>query len=301
MFGAALGIGGALLGGIAGSQGRDKSETTTRNLAAASKEETAAGQTAYDNLNQLQDLVNAGPGQEQVANGLSAQNQLAAMLQQYMQSGGVPTQAQTGQANQYAQQAFQGQQNSLNNTFEDQRIASSRNSARMGRSSIDPVLQNKLLQEQSRQQGQLAADQGSFASQYAQQIGQNQLGYANQFAQVQSGLASQAMANRQALLGLGSQLRDSDRNFRAGTATTTTSQAGGGGLAGAITGIIGGAGAGMGAASSFKAFSGDAAQMGGGSSSLSNWFGNLGSGAGGGGGAAVSGGGRGPGNSIMPF
>lgn len=284
-IGTILGAAGGILGGLAGAQGSSTSQTTTRQLAAASAQETAAGNTAYDALAQLQSLIGQGPGTQAITDSNAANSQLAALLQQYVQSGGVPTSQQQTAANQYAQSAFASQQNALNNTFEDQRIASSRNAARLGRSSIDPVLQNKLLQEQSRQQGQLNSDMTSFGAQYANQLSQNSLNYAGQYQQLQAGLASQALANRQTLLSLGQQLRDSDRNFRANTATTTTTQTGGGGLAGAISGALTGAGAGLSAGSSLGSFNfgnifgssttPTAASTGTAGSGLSNIFGSL--------------------------
>lgn len=241
-LGAILGAAGGILGGIAGAQGQQSSQTTTRNLAPAGAQETAAGNTAYDALAQLQALIGQGPGSQAITNSGNANNQLATLLQQYMQTGGAPTSQQQGVANQYTQQAFAGQQNALQNAFADQRTQASRSAARMGRSALDPVLNNKLAQEQTRQQGQLAADMTSFGAQYANQLSQNTVGYAGQLQQLQAGLASQALANRQALLGLGSQLRDSDRNFRAGTASSTTTQSSGGGFMGALQGALGGAG-----------------------------------------------------------
>lgn len=164
----------------------------------------------------------------------------------------MPGQQDISQANTLAQQLFQGQQVGLNQAFDTQRQQASRNAARMGRSAIDPVLQNQLMQGQARQQTQLNADIGSYATQYAQSLPQQRLGFAQQLAGVNQGLASQAMANRQALLGLGSQLRGQEQNFRAGTATTTQSTSGGGGFGGFLTGALGGASAGLNAYTGFK-------------------------------------------------
>lgn len=243
---------GAALGGLAGLLGGDKEVTTRRELAPASELENRAGATSLDSLNQLQQLVNAGPGQQDVVNGAASQRTLADLLKQLMGSGGMPTAEDTANANMYAGQAFAGQQNSLNNAFADQRVQASRAQARMGRGPLDPVLQNKLAQEQTRQQGQLSADQGAFAAQYAMGAGDRKANYATQFAGVSSGLATQAMANRQTLLGLGQQLRSGEQNFRSGNATTVQNSPQQGGFGGFLTGALAGGATGLKAGNGFS-------------------------------------------------
>lgn len=241
-----------LLGGLAGAQGSNSSQTTTRNLAPESELEKRGGAVALGQLNELEKLFGAGPGMQDVQAGLTSQRDLASMLSQFAQGGFMPGQQDISQANTLAQQLFQGQQVGLNQAFDTQRQQASRNAARMGRSAIDPVLQNQLMQGQARQQTQLNADIGSYATQYAQSLPQQRLGFAQQLAGVNQGLASQAMANRQALLGLGSQLRGQEQNFRAGTATTTQSTSSGGGFMGGLTGALGGVTAGLQAGKAFQ-------------------------------------------------
>lgn len=238
---AIAGIAGGVLGAIAGGQGSNQSSTTTRNLGPAGEAETRAGALSLQNLNELQAMLAQGPGAQDIQAGTDSQRSLATLLSQMQQTGGIPGQEDVNQANMFAGQVFQGQQNSLANAFNDQRVQASRAQARMGRGGFDPVLQNKLAQEQTRQQGQLAADQGSFAAQFAQSLPQQRLNYAQQHAGVMSGLASQAMANRQALFNMGQQLKTSDQNFRLGSASSTTSSSQPGGLMGALTGGIAGA------------------------------------------------------------
>lgn len=240
-LGAILGAAGGILGAIGGAQGSQQNQTVRRELAPASAGETRGGELALQNLNDLQGLLGQGPGAQDVAAGVGAQRSLADLLKQLQESGGLPGAQDVQAAQSFAGQVFQGQQNSLTNAFEDQRVQASRAQARLGRGGFDPVLQNKLAQEQTRQQGQLAADQGSFAAQFAQQLPQQRLGFAQQYAGVQSGLASQAMANRQALFNLGSQLQNQGQQFRLGSATTTSSQSQPGGFLGALTGGIAGA------------------------------------------------------------
>ncbi len=247
-------IAGALLGGLAGGGGGSQSQTTTRDLAPESAIGKRGGEVSLQNLNELQSLLAAGPGQQDVQAGTQSSRDLASLLQSFAQGGFLPGQADIATSQGLAQQLFAGQQNALQNAFSDQRVQASRNAARMGRSAIDPVLQNKLAQEQTRQQGQLNADIGSYATNFALQLPQQRLGFQQQLAQVQSGLASQAMANRQALLSLGSQLQQQDQNFRLGSASTTTTQSQSGGLQGAITGALSGASAGLGAGKALGGF-----------------------------------------------
>ena len=263
----------ALAGGLAGALQGDKSQTTTRQLAPASELENLGGSTATESLKQLQAMVNAGPGQADIASGASSQRDLGALLKQLMGTGGLPSQEDTAASQAYAGQAFQGQQNSLNNAFQDQRVQASRAQARMGRGGLDPVLQNKLAQEQTRQQGQLSADQGAFAAQFAQNLGGNRLNFAQQHAGVMSGLASQAMANRQTLLGMGQQLRQGEQNFRLGSAsTTTTMNDGQSGFGRFLTGALAGGATGMQAA---NAFSGSGGGGGGLASTPTNRFNGM--------------------------
>lgn len=240
-LGAILGAAGGILGAIGGAQGASQSQTVRRELAPASAGETRGGELALQNLNDLQSLLAQGPGAQDVAAGAGAQRSLAELLAQLQQSGGLPGAQDVQAAQTFAGQVFQGQQNSLANAFEDQRVQASRAQARLGRGGFDPVLQNKLAQEQTRQSGQLAADQGAFAAQFAQQLPQQRLGFAQQLAGVRAGLASQAMANRQAVFNLGSQLQQQGQQFRLGSATTTSSQSQPGGFLGALTGGIAGA------------------------------------------------------------
>jgi len=237
----------AVVGGIAAAQKKNQSES--RDLGTASELETRSGQVSLDSLNQLQEMIARGPGAQDVQAGADSQRDLARLIKELQGNGGMPNDQDTARAGDFADRAFAGQRNSLTNTFEDQRVQASRAQARTGRGSFDPILQNKLAQEQTRQSGQLAANQGSFAAQYAQQLPNQRLQLAQQFAGVQSGLASQAMSNRQALLGLGQQLRSGDQNFRAGTATTT--QSSGGGFQGFLTGALGGGAMGMNAMNAF--------------------------------------------------
>jgi hypothetical protein len=232
---------GALLGGLAGAQGR--TQTTSINVGEANALETQGYNTQLEQLKELEKMLGAGSGFTAADAGAASTGarDLVTALQGALATGGMPTQADIASSNTLAQQLFAPQQTGLNQAFEQQRQMSSRQAARMGRASIDPVLTNLLSQDQTRQQSMLNAQQGQFATQFAQQMPQQRLALQSQLSQAQAGLASQALANRQALLSLGQQLTQSERNWRLGTASQTSSQPGN-----FLTGAIAGAGTGFG-------------------------------------------------------
>lgn len=251
---AAMG-GGALLGGIAGSMGQRSETNYDSNIDAgqATGAELFGGSVLNDNVRGLQGLVNAGPGQQDVSSSLDASRGLAAMLEQYSQTGGLPGSADISTSNNIANSLFQARQLGLNQAFSDQNTAAQRQAALMGRDGNDPILRAKLAQEQTRQQGMLGAEQGAWAQQFALQLPGQRLGYAQNRASLLGGLATQAMANRQALAAMGEGIQTNERNFRLQTARRYGTQAteSGGGLQGAITGALGGAGALAGIAGGF--------------------------------------------------
>lgn len=230
-----------LASAYAGSQ--QNSQTGSRQVAGESEQGRLGRETVNANLPQLQQLVGAGPGQQVVRDSNTSNQQLASLLQQFSQGGYMPTAQDTAQSQQYAQQAFQPQQLAIQQQFEEEKQRASQLAAQLGRPVNDPIIQAKLSQERMRSQERLGASQSAFASEFAMSQPQQRLGYTAQLANFQSGLASQAMANRQALIGLGSNLQGQDMNFRMGTAGQT--QTSGGGTAGAIMGGLAGLGAGL--------------------------------------------------------
>ena len=246
---AAGGLG--LLGAVAGMQGDRSSQSYTKNVDPASALELQANGVLGSGLTDFQNIVNAGAGQQDMTASLQSQRQLAALLQQYSQGGFLPNSADMQQAQAFTQAMFAPQQTQLQQNFADATTTANRAAARMGRAGNDPILLNKLLQEQTRQQQTLNSQMTAFQAQQAQLLPQQRLDYANQYAQVQSGLASQALANRQALMSLGSQIKNQEQNFRLGTASTTATSSSGGGLMGALTGGLAAFGAGAKAVGSF--------------------------------------------------
>jgi hypothetical protein len=273
MFGlsAAIPIAGAVLGGLAGGQANrtsTNSSTTTavnlRNINDINKGrstlEATTDQSQNDLYAQLQALLNQGPGAAQVSAGLQAQTGYGDIINQQLQSGGLPNQGQISQAQDYASQIFAPQRLGLQQAFGDQNIAQQRLAARLGRGGNDPVLQAKLGQEQTRQQAMLQAQQGAFGAEQAMNAPQRQLQLAEALANVRGGLASQAFSNRQSMLQMGNALAASERKYRLDTAgrtsNTTGSESGGGGMAGAISGGLAGIGGLAGGLSKFQAFNG---------------------------------------------
>lgn len=246
MWAPLVGIG---LSALAGSQGKQASSTSVQSMQmqdidklnqGRSALEAATDQASLSGFQDLQSLLQAGPGQAEVAAGLGAQQDFASRIQQVLNQGGLDV---TG-GQQFAQQIFAPQQVAMQQAFEQQGIEANRLAARLGRPGNDPILRNKLAQEQTRQQALLQSQQGAFAAQQAIELPRMQLGYAEALAGVRGGLASQAFQNRQAMMTLGQQLTASERQYRMGTATTTNSQqqSSGGGLGGAIAGGLAGAG-----------------------------------------------------------
>lgn len=242
-----IGLAGAALGGAAGGQADVNSSVSGIRMAPASQLERQAGGIIGQNLGQLQEGVNAGPGIDAVSGGLAASNSLAEMLKKYAAGGFLPGKEDMATANQFAQSAFNPQAVALKQNFAGQQQRAAQLAAQLGRPVNDPIIQAKLSQEYMQGQERLGAQQGAYSSAMALQLPQQRLGYTSQLADVRNNLASQAMANRQALLSLGSQVQGSERQFRLQSGEQYGQQTSGGGMKGALIGAIGGFGAGIGA------------------------------------------------------
>lgn len=240
----------AAAGGIAGAI--PKTSTQSVNAGAPTDRENNALDIQDQNFGDLQKLVGAGPGTQDVQNSLGASTDLANMLDQYSKSGGLPSGADTDQARNFASQIYDPQRTALNQSFTQQNILANRQAAAMGRSVDDPILQAKLRTNQINQEALLNSQQGSYAGQLALQVPGQRVGYASQRSDVLGQLASQAFSNRNALLSLGSGIAGAERNFRLGTATRTNTS--GGGVADAISGALAGLGTGMQFGAGFKGF-----------------------------------------------
>lgn len=207
----------SIMGALAG-QGANQSDSTQsvyRNLGQANPWETGAGQGTFDAFQQMQQFTSMGPGMADIQGGYQAQNDLASMLKSYSQGGYAPT----AQDQRYAQAMTAPQAEAIRQSGIQQQQQFRQIAAQTGRGPMDFAFQNKLGQNLANMQQGLAAQQSQIA---AQQPGQR-LSYAQDYASLKQGLASQAMANRQAIAGLGASIRDSERNLRiAGASTTST-------------------------------------------------------------------------------
>lgn len=204
------------------SSGQQTSQTVLQNFDVLNR---GAGQLEQNTYNgQLSDyaafqgLTNAGAGNQAVSDALTGAYGYTGLLQQLTNNQGLPSQQQQQYAQTYAQQQFAPQQTALQQQFVRENQQGARLAASLGRSGADPVLQAKLATQQGWEQQQLNAQQGQLASQTAMNMPQQQMQYANQLYNVQQGLASQAFNNRSALLQMGNQLNNSERQYRMGTA-----------------------------------------------------------------------------------
>lgn len=241
-------VAGGLLGAIAGSQGRESSQSTRRRLGAADEFEVMGGDITKENLGELQGLMGQSFGSQDVEAGTRASRLFADDLAMARERGGAPTEQQFG----FARQLLNPERVAMNQALEDEQRRIARIAGQTGRSQDDPVLANMLAQQRVRGEQGLAARETSTAM----GVQDRQLQLSQQLANVRQGLASQAMQNRMTLLNLGNTLQQQGRNFRLGSATTTTTQQSGGGLQGAILGGIGGMTAGMNIAQGFSTFGG---------------------------------------------
>lgn len=255
-------IAGAAVGGIAGGQ-KDKqqevggfSSSSGVTLKDFKDLQTGAGdleKQSYDaqlkQFTELLGLVGRGPGQSEIDSNNTYQNSFATQLQSLMQNIQNPNVAANTDK---ARGLFAPQQTRLEQQFQDQRTEGQRMAARMGRPGNDPILQNKLMQEQSRQQRVLDSEVGSYARQLPELEANNIMNIGGTLSNLRQGLASQALQNRQTLLSMGQQLASSERNWRLGNASHTqsgdsdSSVYSGGGFKGAVTGMMSGASMGMG-------------------------------------------------------
>lgn len=248
---AAAAVGGAVIGGVAGSQ-KDVVETERRRLLGAPSDLEKLGlQVQQEELGTLRDFVSQGPSGDDLQASLTAQRGLAARFGELSETGLLPTSQDITRTSGIAQQIFAPEQTALEQFFRRQETEAQRTSARLGRPVNDPILQSKLRTGFLEQQALLGARTGSFAAQLALQQPQQRLSLQQAQASVLGGLASQALQNRQTLLGLGQQIANSERNFRLQSAPEIGRQTSGGGLKGGLLGGLSGAATLGGAAAGF--------------------------------------------------
>lgn len=256
-------VAGAVLGGIAGGQkdttggfsdSQSQSDVKLKNFEDLNKGRSELEKRGYDEslaqFNDLTKLLGLGPGAGEVSANTQFQNSFAGNLENLLKGLSNPDVAKN-----YAESnaLFAPEREALKQNFQDQTTESNRMAARMGRSGIDPILRNKLSQEQTRQTRSLDAQVGSYGRQLPMINAQNYLQIGGALSNLRAGLATQALQNRSTLLGLGNSLAESERNYRLNTALRTGSQTNvgeqysGGGTKGAINGGMAGMSSFMGA------------------------------------------------------
>lgn len=228
LWGAAIGAGVGLLAGLMSPD--EQTQTKRMQVAPASAWENQGQSLQQSTLPGITAGLSGLPGQEQLnKEAFGASNDFAALLKQYQTTGGMPNQQDITSAQSYANQITAPQQQQMNLALRNSRQQYATNAGIQGRGINDFAMNNKLnLQAQDFAQS-LGAQQQSIGAQYAQQISQNRLGFSGQLAELKTGLASQAMQNRMAIMGLGSQIQNQERNARiaqAGGSVTNYSQIG---------------------------------------------------------------------------
>lgn len=238
----AIAAGGAILGGLAGSQG----ETATQSKSIGSQSELGRqlDQIFGRQMGNLEDMAGVY-GQQDVAAGRQGQLDLASMLQQLSEGAFLPGTQDIMTARQQSQNLLAGQRAGMQNMFQGMEQSSARNAASLGRSTNDPILQAQLRGQQAQMSNQLMGQETAMTQEIASSLPLQRLGFQQQRASVLSGMGSQAMNNRISLLGAGTNLQNLQNQVRLGSSTVTAQQ--GGGLQGALTGALGGAGAAFGA------------------------------------------------------
>lgn len=150
--------------------------------------------------------------------GQQSQVDLATLLKQMQQSGGLPNQQDISQSSDIVNQLFASQKQAQTSAFQDQLTQANRAAAMSGRGVNDPVLRAKLAQEQTRQNAQLSANQGAATQQLALSLPGQRLGYATQASNALVGAGQNALNAYQNQYQTGAQAQQQDYGQRFGQA-----------------------------------------------------------------------------------
>lgn len=240
--------GGAALGGIGGAIKNKSTSSVLLPQATRQELETrdiifGGGGTGPGAFGDLRSALQAGPGISDISASVEGTRDLAAIIGQQKQRGFLPTAQDLDLTRGLGQTLFAPQRQVLAQAFQRQEEQFGRQAARLGREITDPILRAKLARQQTEAETALAAQERQFSTDLALRLPQQRISLARQRAQVLETLSNRAIANRQALVGVGSQLLGQERQFR--LAQGQREQTSGGGFGGFLSGALGGAGAGL--------------------------------------------------------
>jgi hypothetical protein len=216
--GAAMGVVGGLM-----DSGETRQSVTVGSSSPLGHE---SGKTLRDLLEELEKMNKAGAGAKDVSKATDSQRAFADLLGKYAKGGFLPTSSDISTANSQANALFGGQRAAMQNSFIGQTQQANQLASRLGRSTNDPILQAQLRGQMFQQENLLAGQQGAMAQDLAMQMPMQRLQFASSQNDVLSQLASQAFQNRQALAGIGTNIRAMENNVRVAGASTVTQQGG---------------------------------------------------------------------------
>lgn len=157
------------------------------------------GRRADTLTGQIQNTRLGNQGQADLTAAAGGARGLAALLQQYAQTGGLPSQGDIGAAQGQAGDLLAQERIAQQQAFEDQLVQANRQAAMSGRGINDPILRAKLAQEQTRQNALLQGRQTALATEIARSLPGQRISYLGQSAQalLGSAQAQQAFAQNQ--------------------------------------------------------------------------------------------------------
>lgn len=197
-------------GSIASAVGRASRKDPTFDIGQETSFEKQGSINAIEGLAGFRNAL----GRE-VAQGSSAQLDLANMLQQYAETGAIPTAQDNVRSQAFAQSQFDPQRVAMRQAFQEQLTQANRQAALSGRGINDPILRAKLASEQTRQNALLQSQQGAFATQFAMQQPLQRLSFMSDRANTLVNRGQTALGNfaNMAQLGLGAQQQGFGQRF----------------------------------------------------------------------------------------
>ena len=199
----------------------EESQTSQLNLRDPSQLQFLVNPVRNQQFSQIQKILKQGFGAEDFSRGVGAQRDLGAALQELARSGGVPTESDIQMGQDVTADLFAPQFEAFRQFSSDQKRDAARQASRMGRSASDPIIQSRLRTALFNQRSALEAQRQSSARQFAMRQPFQRIGLQTQAANFLSGLGQQALSQRQGLIGLATQLFQSEEQNRLAAAGKT--------------------------------------------------------------------------------